>query len=303
MLNKDSIEHLNKFYSKLYNNITLKKKLKKGSIIISFFNIKSNESYKLLDESAIESTNVPKEYFDLLVSSNYIRMTDKLNRYVITAKGIWLLENNKGNLDNAILIENIDEKYFNLFGEILKLTEKEKIIILSMIAVRSFSRESVIDLKKGDTTLNVMHDLIGSTYDVLSWNKIIMKLNKDELFGSKGNEHPVSNLIRHTDALLKKTKGIYKTLGKQKYFLDLQKDSSISQDALVLLLNLIFEETMTPQLKEEISKFCNDNAYSRSAYIFDMRTHKFAKPSYDGIINESLENYFISKYKQHNELL
>ena len=78
-----------------------------------------------------------------------------------------------------------------------------------MIAARAFSSESAIDLKTSDKTLDVMREIIDGTYKLLSSLKVVTKLQIEELYGKKGNEHEVSNLIRHTDSLPRLTRGIY----------------------------------------------------------------------------------------------
>jgi hypothetical protein len=290
-------EQLKTIYSILKNRLILKKKLKNNSILISIMNVKSNEAFKLLSEGVIKRTSIAHNIFDYLVSNQFIRMADKTENYTITVKGIWEIESKNGTINTDILLEYIDKKFFDLFKEIGKLTEKEKIILLSMIAVRSFSSDSALDLKKGKIVLKSLEELINDSYNFLHQNRIISKIKSTDLFGAQGNEHPVSHLIRHTDALLKRTRGIYKTLGKQKYYLDLLNGNNISKEGLVLLFDSIFDNHITPDLKEKVSEFCIEHTYSQSKYLFDLNVHIFAHPMYDEQFNEALENYYINRYK------
>lgn len=297
MDNTEIQRQLNSIYTLLKNRLILKKKLKNNSILISIMNVKSNEAFKLLSESVIKKTSIPYDVFNYLLSNNYIRMADKPENFIITVKGIWEIESKNKIINTNILLEFIDKKFFGVFKDIGKLNEKEKVILFTMIAVRSFSPESALDLKKGNIVLSCLEELIKDSFNFLYKNNIISKLNLEILFGAQGNEHPVSHLIRHTDALLKRTRGIYKTLGKQKYYLDLLNDKKISTEGLVLLLDSIFESNITPHLKQEISDFCIEHSYSKSKYLFDLNVHNFAHPIYDEQFNEALESYFVNRYK------
>lgn len=302
-MNAETREQLNRVYLNLKTLLTLKKRLKDNSVLVAIINIKSNDAYKLLSESGIKPVSIPREVFDSLVAGGLIRMAEKPDKYVITVKGIWEIESRNGAINTDILLEHIDRKFFDLFREGGQLTEKEKVILLAMIAVRSFTKESALDLKKGENVLTCLQSLIQSSFELLSRHRIIRKLKLGELFGAQGNEHPVSHLIRHTDALLKRTRGIYKTLGKQKYYLELYDGGVITEEALMTLLGYIFGSAMTTELKQEFSKFCLTNAYEQSTYLFDLSVHRFANPIYDEQINEALEKYYASKYKWDSDEL
>lgn len=298
MINPETHEQLNRVYLNLKTQLTLKKRLKDKSVLVSIMNVKSNEAYKLLSESGINSISIPRGIFDSLQADGLIRMAEKPGKYVITVRGVWEIESKNGTINTDILLDRVDRKFFDLFKDGGQLTEKEKVILLAMIAVRSFSAESALELKKGKTDLTRLQFLLEASYQLLIKYDQIRKLKRDDLFGAQGNEHPVSNLIRHTDALLKKTRGIYKTLGRQqKYYLDIYDGEHLSEEALMTLFGYIFGSTMSIELKYELSDFCLSNAYEQSAYLFDLNIHVFANPTYDEQFNEALEKYYASKYK------
>lgn len=296
-MNSELREHLNGFYVSLQTQLRLKRKLMKDSILVSILNIKSNEAFTLLSTSGVKPVIVPRDAFDSLVTGGFIRMAERPDKYVITVKGVWEIESEKGAIGSDLLLEELDRKFFDLFKEGGKLTEKEKVILLAMVAVRAFASESALDLKKGDVVLSRLQSLLEGSFDLLMRHGIIRKLKVSDLFGAKGNEHPVSHLIRHTDALLKRTKGIYKTLGKQKYFLDLYDGKAIPAESLAMLLGYIFGSAMTMDLKIDLVDFCSEKAYEESTYLFDLPLHRFANPTYDGQVNEAVERYFASRHK------
>lgn len=297
-MNPDINDQLATIYTSLREYLQLKRKLKDNSVLVSFINVKSNDAYKLLAGSAIKRTRLPKNIFETLLSRGFIRVAGEPDKVVITAKGIWEIESRNGTINNDILIDRIDGKFLDIFKEGGRLTEKDKVILLGMISVRSFSRESALDLKKGESVLSYLQSLLQSSFELLSRNNVVLKLKLEDLFGAQGNEHPVSHLIRHTDALLKRTWGIYKTLGQQKYYLDLFDGDRISEDKLIMLFGLIFGSAMTIGLKTEVRDFCDKNAYDNRSYVlFDMKTHRFAKPIYDEQIEDALENYYAQQYR------
>lgn len=296
-MNALSREALEKLHGRVITNLRLQKKLKDDSVLISLLNIKSNECYKLLLESSLRANEVSKVTFDELVDSGLIRPTDKQDRFAITVKGAWEIEAGRSLITSEKLLRVIDLKFFALFGGTASLTAKEKVILLAMIAVRSFSPDSSLDLKRGDTALTALASLLESTSDLLYSHGVVNKLSKEDLFGGKGNEHPVSHLIRHTDGLLKKTRGIYQTLGQQKYFLSVSEAGTLSEDSLSLLFGLIFGSRMSTEMKSEVERFCLDKAYELCTYIYDLKAHRFVNPSFDDAIVNSLEYHFASRYK------
>lgn len=296
-MNAEIHEQLNRAYSNLKSALTIKKKLKDNSVLVSIINVKSTEAYRLLTESGINSQSIPHGVFDSLCAAGLIRMAEKPGKYVITVKGIWEIESENGFMSTEILLDRLDRKFFDLFNEGGQLSEKEKVILLAMIAVRSFSAESALDLKKGESVLSRLQSLLTSSLEFLSRHGVIKKLKPRDLFSAQGNEHPVSHLIRHTDALLKRTRGIYRTLGKQKSYLDVYDGSRLSEETLMTLFGYIFGSEMTINRKHEFSDFCLSNAYEQSTYLFDLNVHRFANPIYDEQFNEALEKYYASKYK------
>ncbi len=282
---------LKKFYQKLYDNLEKnKKKMKENSVIISFLDLKSNDRYRLLSESSIFSYKIPKEILSELQNKKLIRNTDTLNSYTITAKGIWDIENKNNFISELILLDYLDQKFFNVYNVSEKpLTDKQKVIIFSMLAARTFSEKSSVDLKKDETVMNTWKEIVDKSYEKLKSLNLISELDQKDLYGKSGNEHPVSNLYRHTDELPKKTRGLFKALGNQKYFLDLLQNNEISKETLSFLFKQIFNnKVLSTSEINEIDSFCREIAFTKNIYLFDPRDHIFSKPEYDEIIRETL---------------
>jgi len=290
-MNNKEKEILYNFYEKLLNEIRLKSKIKVESLFKVFLSIKSNQAYNFLKNSSIAMNLINKAEIQSLVLQNLVRLSDKPDEYVITANGIWEIEKNNDTISENKLLNIIDEKFFNRFYLNTKLTDKEKIVIFSMLTARTFSMESALDLKKGDQLLEKLEYLIIECYKFLTFIKVINELQEKDLFGKVGNEHPVSNLIRHTDLLPKKTRGIFKATGKQKYFLDLSEEKEIRVESLRYLLRVIFDSVININ-GQEVAIFLKQKTYDYMIYLFDMTSHVFSAPKYDFIIEEEIEFFF-----------
>ena len=297
-MNKKIITSLNKFYSSLYNNILKNKsKIDNKSILISFFSFKSNVRYKLLSDSSISSYKIPKDILDELINRNLIRATDTLDNYTITANGIWEIENIDGKLDLISFLNNIDQKYFkDVYLESNKpLTEKQKVIIFSMIAARAFSEKSTVVLRINEEITNAWKEITDQAYYKLKDLGIISDLknelnDKKSLYGNSRADSPVSNLYRHTEKLQKITKGIFKAAGEQKYFLDLSSnDPDMFKERLKYLFELVIGTSQVSYSDiDEMYNFCCEIANTKNIYVFDPIEHIFSKSKYDEIMRDVL---------------
>lgn len=290
-MSTDAEIYLKRFYDKLYEHMLMENKLKNNSILLSFLDVKSNVRYRALDYASISSHKVPRPILVNLLRNNLIRPSDELNKYTITAKGVWSIEKNKNSITEEMIIEYLDSKFFDVYLGNKTLTDKEKIILFTMISARTFSKNSPIDLKKDEYALDAWKRIIDKCYKKLYEMRIVKKMNEEKLYGKKGNEHIVSNLIRHTDSLPKKTKGIYKAAGRQKYYLDIYSKDIISKESLIYIIDLIFNSRKDLHMEDidEINTFCTKIAYEEAPYIHDIEKHVFTSPEYDDIIRNAIK--------------
>jgi predicted transcriptional regulator len=284
---------LNKYYEKVKHEFFLEKKKDVKSIFIGFLEMKNNVRYKILNKAAREEDRISINTIKNLLRKSFIRGTDKLNQYTITAKGIWEVENEKNDINQEKLLDFIDKKYFNLFGNNKSLNDKEKVMLLFMIVSRSFSEKAPIDLKKSENTKNIIEQIIRKCFRLLKNNNFIKSLSEKDLLNDRGNEHPVSDFIRHKEALLRKTNGIYKTLGDQKYCLDLNPNDKFETQDLGYLLWLIFGAKMNLEIQNEI-QILIESVYNKSVFIYDSKGFSFFQPKYDDEIKKSFDEYFIN---------
>ncbi|MDD5181839.1 MAG: hypothetical protein PHC66_01555 [Candidatus Nanoarchaeia archaeon] len=289
----DAESLLKKLYSNLVNTLKLNKKFKKDTVIASFLSINSNVRFRFLKNSAIQSMHIPETVIKDLSQRGLIRNTDVWSEYTLTARGIYEEEKILGLLSESKIIDRLDEEFFNEFGEKSEkeLTEKEKIVILAMVAARSFSIESPMDLARSKLTTDAWKDIIDASFNMLKKLKLISKLELDDLYGKpgkSGSESPVSALLRRCNVLPKKIKGLFKTPGNQKYYVELDKDQKIFTEELSFIFKRVFDDySLSLKEREELYKFCNE--ISKKDYlIFNTVSHKFSEPKYDDMIKEAL---------------
>ncbi len=287
------IDCLEKFYNALYSSLIKQyKKEKCKSIILWFFDIKSNDRLRIMHESRLNQIKIPMEILDKLLNKGFIRETDEMGKYVITARGIWKYESERGIISQDILLQSVDDKYFNTYNETTKpLSDRHKIIVFSLIATRAFSEKSTADLKRGEEALNAWEEIINKSYELLHSLGAVGVLSDEELYGKPGNEHKVSNLIRHSDEIGKRTRGIYKVAvtRNQRYYLDLYREGKINTEGLKFLFKQIFGDKKISYAEvDRIYNFCEQIATTKNIYVFDIKEHIFHKPEFDTRVRDAL---------------
>jgi hypothetical protein len=274
--------------------VTLNYRLIDNSLLITFLKAQSKKRYELLSESAISIIKFKKNTIDILISDNYIRATEQNGKYTITAKGIWLVELNNG-MEYEEIINYIDKEYFNLFNSNENIQDKEKVVLFSMILIRSFSEKSALDFHNGQHTIDSWKEILDKTGSFLVEHNVI-KNYPGNMYGKGGNEDPAIYLQERVNSLFKNSRGIYKTPGNRKYYLQLDITSdndgnscSIDKCNLIFLFWLIFKDKITFENFEVISDFCNQIAYEMSIHIYkEIGEHYFLNPDHDDIIREAL---------------
>ncbi|MHA1658729.1 MAG: hypothetical protein ACTSUT_06360 [Promethearchaeota archaeon] len=285
--------YLKKYYEKARQSYFFDKKKEIKSLFFELLKIKNNVRYNILNHASRKEDYFSKNIITNLLKEGLIRPTDKINNYVITAKGIWKIEYKNKDIDLETLLNFIDDKYFNLFGGNKNLNDKEKVMLLFMIVSRAFSEDAPINLKKRGNSKDEIGTIINSSFLLLKKYSVITNLTEKKLFNLKGNEHPVSDFIRHKEALVRKTNGLYRTLRDQKYCLDLMINDHFKVQELAYLLWLVFGTKINNQLQEDFLKL-SESIYQKSIFIYSSGDFSFFNPKYDDEIKNALDEYLIN---------
>ncbi len=293
-MDAENSRYLKKFYDQLYDSILKEKKTHIVSVFFSLLKMSANKRYMVLEKSTISTSNIPSQTIKYLLDDGFIRQSEVIDSYVITAKGVWEHEKINGTMSENVIIDFLDNELFTVYESGKPLTEREKVVLFAMIAARAFSEASSIDLQHDDEITNGWKTIIDKTALKLKELNIISE--NDSIYGHGGTELAVSRLIRHTDKLPRKSKGIFRTSSSrsQKYYLDLYKNSQLSKEKLTFLFQLVFEKKLSFELLDDITKFCQGVAYNDVIYVYDVRTHIFSNPQYDDVIRDALREAIIS---------
>ncbi|SRR5579884_314450 len=287
------IDILQQFYKKLSDNVKRsEKKLEYNSVLLTLYKITSNKASKLLNDSGVKSYTFPISEIKKLEDDKSIRMSDNdISEYVLTAYGIWKIENARNLVNTTTLLDFIqNSKNFSSSARNRELSDKDKIILLSMVGIRTFSIQSPMDLSKSsirDYWLEIFRD----SHKFLIQNNFSKK--NVFPFEKHGNEHPVSYAMRRANDLPKRTYHIFcfSEKSKNQYYLYLDEDKKISRLKLKKLLGLIIRGIDKFEQIHKIQDFCLNLAYEKSKYVIE--DFSFIKAEYDEIINETLRELYL----------
>jgi hypothetical protein len=288
MFPDSDVERLRPFYEAFRDAVERVRGSKHPPLILCLLTMKSNDRADVLRTASIDAKAADFSALQRLRSQGLVRETDERMKFAVTALGVWICDRASGTADEKSLIEFIDEKYFRFADTHPPLTEKEKVIVGSLIAARAFSEESAVNLSSDTLTKDAWRDILQSVYDRFKSGGIVRKLTDDDLFRKGGNEHPVSHLIRHTDSLPKKTRGLFVAGGRQRYFLNVYNPADRARDNLAYLVLKVVDDAVEPSQLDSLSRFLRDVAYGDAMRVFDLTTHKYAKTEIDDDVNEAL---------------
>ncbi|NLT38804.1 MAG: hypothetical protein GXX95_11735 [Methanomassiliicoccus sp.] len=300
-MKEGSNRYLQKFYDSYRDNLDMKKKLISKSVLLSSLRVKNNVRFTALNESAIVAAKIPSDVLFELKQNGWVRDTEDMSTVTISAKGIWYIEKRNGILGEEALLDFIDDNYFAMVEASKPLSEKEKVIIFGMLTTRAFSINSAVDMRKDDSVKDTWKEVMISAFEKLKELGAVERLEIVDLMPTQGIEHPASHLIRHTDSLPRKTRAIFKASGKNKYYLDMYVNDSLSTEKLAYLFWLVFGRLLDSDNVEKISEYCREVAYNKSIYVFDLDEHKFSTPEYDELIRTSIIDSIIMRSQWDSE--
>ncbi len=278
------------FYNRLKSVLEIERpKNPHQSIYLPFIEMTANSRFRIFSSSALSVVNVSGLIIHSLHEDGCIEPADELDYYSITAKGIWTVEIKTGTLSTDDLLTYLSKKFFKNSNVSNKLSDKEKVVILLFLSLRAFSAEICIDLKQKDTALIVLQNVATKCYKFLNELKCINNLKEVDIFGKKGNEQPISNLIRHTETLPRKTKGMFKASGKQKYFLDVSQNKELNSHKIAFLIATLFDKEQISENQEDLINFMESINLTSSIYIYSANTTSFSSPMFDSDIKEAIE--------------
>lgn len=285
---------LRSFYDRLKENIKLergKSDLVEDSVILTILRTQGSTRDRLIRKSKLTSIEVSPQGLSSLLDKGAIQGNGNFDSYVITAKGAWIFEQETGILNENKFFDYLNQNYFATEDSLPKakidLKDKERVLLLAMVAARAFSKDSAVDLKKGDVTRDKWKEILCSSFDLLREMDLIKKEKRSTFSENTGNEHVVVYLFRHNN-VQQKTQSVYRYTHDWEYYLDLHNNGVFSQDRLSYIFWKIFNGSISNSQMATIQNYCNDVASKETIYLFDVSKHPFAMPSYDRILKDCL---------------
>lgn len=282
-------EYLGKYYKELLSNLkSSNKRLISNSILLTFIKLKSNDRNLILNKSALPRHQTKKDEHTQLLQQGLIREADgKIDQHVITAKGIWEIEKEKKLISDLQVLAFIEREYFTFVEANKPLSDKEKMVLLSMVLARVFSSDVAMHLTS-DSVMDVWRDIFIIAHDFLKENKLVFSdADHDLSRKEKGNAHPVFYRMVRLNNLPKSTHNIFKFSEKRKYYLDIDIDSDEGAKKISLILRLVFERVPDFNLFCETLKLSNEIAYTHATKVID--NTKYLSPKYDKVIEGALK--------------
>lgn len=259
----------------------------------------TNKRMRMLIPSAIPAEVIPRENLESMLQKLQVQYIDSKKNIVLTSLGIWFVENELKCISHEKLLHFIEQKWFDCFKHMNQaLTEKEKVLLLSTLAVRTFSATSAVDLNKDERFHLSWRDAVEKVASFLIENTIIT--DKDvsrELFGGQGQKtslRPVVHCFRYSADIPKKTNGIY--IAKNlKYFLNITDENVLNTEKLSYLFELVFERRLDFELMGKTYRFICELAYEKSAEVFTVDQHMYTNPEIDDIIEKTLRKLVLKQ--------
>lgn len=213
-------------------------KYRKNSVLFSILKMTNNNRHKFHRAVAEEFIDLPTALY--LIDIGLIRETDEKGKYSFTGRGLEYTEVEI--LCRKDYFDALDSEYFDVF-ENISINDRERIILLTMFALRTFSSKATIDMSESTGVRDAWWKIMLEINKLLLENDVIDASNSLESYGDKElYEHKASHMIRHSDILPRATKGIFSKTGKSEYYLSIFENDIPKMDKLVNILELIFEK-------------------------------------------------------------
>jgi hypothetical protein len=285
---------LNALYEKLVQSmVSANKKLVDKSVFLTLLKLSSNDSYNIIRNSSFKFEKAFHNDINILERANYVSKPDdkeKLDELVITTRGIWFIESSKGIIELNDVLKYIQATKLEFPKAKQALVDSEKVILYSMLCVRTFSDEVTMDLNSPDLCIRWQDIIENKVIPHLRENKII-KL-ESVIDKKTRNENPISYLMRHANNLPQKTNNLFIPTKKNKYYLSLNTDHQgkcISQ--ISFLINKIIPTIDSIQLSTNLFQFLCEVAHNQSLYV--TTSFDFITINWDQIFKESLDQLYL----------
>ena len=275
---------------KLYDSCLEKCGSKTGNLLVDLISKTVNDRSMILKESSIPSRYIDSQTMDALMGPGLITGLKNSEDVTITARGILYIESLDNDQYVSALADAIQSKYLDVFSTSAP-TPRNRIVLLTMVAMRCFSEKSAIDLRKSTGDTENWWSILQEVSDfMVKIGSVEESKSLKEYKPKSGTEDPASDVIRHSDKLPRQTDGIFSKSGKNQYWLDIARDDEIDLEKLAKIIRLALEDSLNKDNNAEYAKFCNRLCLFRGPDIdYSMSDSRYLSMEYDNIIRKAFE--------------
>lgn len=278
------------FYNLLASNIKKKKfQIRKNSMFITLIEATQSNVLQIIHNSAIPGHTLSSESLKQLLEQKMIKKNDDTLKYIITARGIWAAEKRLDIINETVLLDYFETKKFSLPIEKTEdLEYREKVIIFSLIATRSFSKKSWLNVQSQSGLQECLKDIFDLAAQKLVDLNVITPKNKTELYYRAAHDPPALSILRRVPGIQARTKFIYQHDTSLHYWLEMPESDDEFVSKLAWLFFMIFKEKLSFENLDSINEFCIEISHEKSIFVFDLDQHTFASPKYDELVKDAI---------------
>ena len=237
-----------------------------------------------------------KEDVKLLVKSNYLMAADCPDCYTLTAKGLFEIEDRLELISKEKLLDNIQTKYFDIFNNGSILTDKEKIVLFTLICSRSYSIKSCMKLESFGRENEIWMTIFRKCSTFLKYLQLISSIPSTITQEVDNYYFSLMNLMSHINELQKKTNNLYSFTKSRCYYLNLERDGKISEQHLRQLFAKIFTNVLDLNQITQVDEFINDISYNELTKMSEHKGIDYSKPEIDLILEKSLRDAILEGF-------
>ena len=254
-----------------------------NSIVISDLYATKGKIIKKVMSADYKTTS--NSLIDRALSDGMVQLKEP-NVYVLTAKGAWAVETEFLGYSIDNLLEKIDKDRFGNNDKNEKISDKNKVILFSLMSLRAFSEETVASYRD-DTTEEIFWSALSKSAAFLLENKIINTKFTD-MYNDSGSKGKFGSLFGEIDKLTPSTRGIF-VPKSSKYHLDVtEENGDLNKDKICFIFEKIFEE-IPLSLIDSLNDFCFDISRKYGTLLSDPDSN-YCSSNWDNIIKRCVES-------------
>lgn len=250
------------------------------SLLISMIPRNSNTIKRAFINASYEaeSSNV----MNVLRDGGYVKEVSP-GQYILSARGLWYVEFELKPLGSEHYIEWIDKEYLQMDNE--PISDKNRIILLSLFAVRCFNEKTCATYSDGSKEAAFLNSLYESEEFLIEMN--LIKSGVLETNSSK-SKSKISSILGQIDKLPSSTGMKFRAKDKH-YYIDVLKNDGIDRQSITFITKIIMGNNSSLEQIERLEQFC-DVQYMKYSYIFSSGKNPFGDTISNFIIKNGMED-------------